>query len=406
MIEVRDLHKSFQVGRSRSEAVRGVSLQAAEGTVLTLLGPSGCGKTTTLRLIAGLERTDAGEVYIDGVQMSGSEKAFVPVNRRPIGMVFQSYAIWPHMTVAANVAFPLRVARPKVPNAQAKQRIAEALALVGLEEYADRSATALSGGQQQRVALARALVRRPKVLLLDEPLSNLDAELRERMRFEIRRIQQELKITTVFVTHDQVEAFALADQIAVMHGGRVVEFGSPQDLYRAPKDAFTARFLGIPNSFSARVAEKAAAGPTVLETVYGRITVEAAPTASPGSTVTAFVRPEGFRILRARAKTTDWEGIVKAAVYRGDSWEYEVELSQHVLRVRSPRQESHFLAGDSVYLQPEPGATITVSRNQTAPSEIPEGTVASEGEASAPLSIAGAAAIQAPTVESGARREG
>src|SRR5438552_9240906 len=217
---VSDLVKTFADRRDRVRAVDGVSFQIEEGEFYTLLGPSGCGKTTTLRCIAGLERTDGGQIIVDGkIVSSHSPNVFVPPHKRDIVMVFQSYAIWPHMTVFENVAFPLRVSKQRVPRSEITRRVEAALALVQLEGYGGRMATQLSGGQQQRLALARALVREPKLLLLDEPLSNLDAKLREHMRAELRDIQRRLGVTTIYVTHDQIEALSMSNRIALMEQG-------------------------------------------------------------------------------------------------------------------------------------------------------------------------------------------
>ncbi|MCS7235891.1 MAG: ABC transporter ATP-binding protein, partial [Armatimonadota bacterium] len=228
-IQLISLRKVYEFRGQRVQAVDGVTLEAPEGQILTLLGPSGCGKTTTLRCLAGLERPDDGEIrFGDRVVFSRARGLFVPPEHRHIGMVFQSYAIWPHMTVFENVAYPLRVRRASP--AEIRQRVYAALELVGLAALADRPAPYLSGGQQQRVALARALVYEPEVLLLDEPLSNLDAKVREQVREELRSLQRQLRITTVYVTHDQVEALSLSDVVAVMRDGRVLEVGSPRDL--------------------------------------------------------------------------------------------------------------------------------------------------------------------------------
>src|SRR5579885_3417366 len=217
MITVRGLVKRFETKEATRNVVNGLEFEIPEGKLFTLLGPSGCGKTTTLRMIAGLERPSDGEILLDGkVVYSRSQNVFVPANKRPIGMVFQSYAIWPHMTVFENVAFPLRVSKQRIPRSEISRRVEEALALVQLAGYGGRMATQLSGGQQQRLALARALVREPKLLLLDEPLSNLDAKLREHMRAELREIQRRLGVTTIYVTHDQAEAMALRNRIALM----------------------------------------------------------------------------------------------------------------------------------------------------------------------------------------------
>jgi iron(III) transport system ATP-binding protein len=223
--------------------VDGVSFRLERGEILSLLGPSGCGKSTTLRMIAGIETPDAGEIRIGGTLVaSSSERTFVPAERRDIGLVFQSYAIWPHMTVAENVSYPLEVRHTK--KAEISRRVSEVLALVGLGGFERRAATTLSGGQQQRVALARALVYNPRLLLLDEPLSNLDARLRDDLRIELRRIQRELGLTVLYVTHDQVEALSLSDRIAVMQQGQIVQVGSPAAIYDAPWSSFVQTFFG------------------------------------------------------------------------------------------------------------------------------------------------------------------
>ena len=235
-VEVENLVKTFGAAR----ALDGVSLSVEPGELFFLLGPSGCGKTTLLRHIAGFYRPDAGRVLIGGEDVTET-----PPHRRDTGMVFQSYALWPHMTLAENVAFGLEMR--KVPKAEAARRVREALAAVKMDDKADRKPNQLSGGQQQRVALARALVVQPRCLLLDEPLSNLDAKLRLEMRTEIRRICKEAGLTAVYVTHDQKEALSIADRIAVMNAGRVEQVGTPLDVYRRPKSAFVASFIGEAN---------------------------------------------------------------------------------------------------------------------------------------------------------------
>ena len=264
MIKLTGLTKRYPGRAVHANAVDGIDLEVPEGSLVTLLGPSGCGKTTTLRVIAGLERADGGVVEIAGKVVSDpAHGVFVGAHRRPIGIVFQSYAIWPHMTVIDNVLFPLKVARPRPPRAQMRESAMQALDMVGLADFAERPAPALSGGQQQRVALARALVREPQVLLLDEPLSNLDKGLRGRMRDEIRAVHQRLGITTVFVTHDQDEALAVSDEVVVMNGGKIVERGAPHSIYTYPRDGFTARFLGISNSLDGTVEALGADGARV-----------------------------------------------------------------------------------------------------------------------------------------------
>src|SRR5437773_8359090 len=255
MLQVTMLRKTFTTERGGVRAVEDVSFTVEEGQFYTLLGPSGCGKTTTLRCVAGLERTDEGRIVVDGrIVSSHSPNVFVPPHKRDIGMVFQSYAIWPHMTVFENVAFPLRVSKQRVSRSEISRRVEEALSLVELGGYGGRMATQLSGGQQQRLALARALVREPKLLLLDEPLSNLDAKLRERMRFELRELQRRLRITTLYVTHDQIEALSMSNVIAVMNAGVIVQEGAPREIYLQPKSKFVANFIGSTNQLAGRVA--------------------------------------------------------------------------------------------------------------------------------------------------------
>ncbi len=248
-LELRDLGKSF----GGNPVVRGVSLRAEDGEFLVLVGPSGCGKSTLLRLIAGLETPDAGEVRIDGRVVDELEPG-----ERDVAMVFQNYALYPHMTVEANVAFPLKMAR--VPRAERSARAAEALGLLGIGELARRKPSQLSGGQQQRVALARALVRRPKLFLFDEPLSNVDAKLRAEMRAELARLHRELGATMVYVTHDQVEAMTLGTRIAVLEGGALQQLGQPLEVYRRPANRFVAGFLGAPPMNLLEGADAAALG--------------------------------------------------------------------------------------------------------------------------------------------------
>jgi iron(III) transport system ATP-binding protein len=241
MVEIQDLWLTY--GGAAQASVQGVSLQIPKGEFLTLLGPSGCGKTSTLRSVAGLETPSRGSIAIAGQRVfDHNGNLVVPTHARDIAMVFQSYAIWPHMTVGQNVAFPLEVM--KLSREETRRRVAEALAMVGLGDYTQRSATQLSGGQQQRVAIARALVRRAAVMLLDEPLSNLDAKLREQMRVELRDLLKQVGMTAIYVTHDQEEALMLSDRIALMQGGRLVEIGTPRSLYLSPRTEFGASFLG------------------------------------------------------------------------------------------------------------------------------------------------------------------
>ncbi len=278
-VELAGVEKRYGTHR----ALAGLSLRIEPGEFVSLLGPSGCGKTTALRALAGLEAVDAGTIRIDGADVSA-----VPVNRRDIGMVFQQYSLFPHMTVRQNVAFGLEMR--KVAAAARRERVIEALDMVHLAEFADRYPHQLSGGQQQRVALARALVTRPRVLLLDEPLSALDAKVRVSLRDEIRRIQSDLGITTVFVTHDQEEALAVSDRIAVMRAGEIEQVGTPEELYRAPASAFTADFVGQSNRMRGDLR-----GGDVF--VYG-FTVPALDRTVADGPVVAYVRPEDVAFAR------------------------------------------------------------------------------------------------------------
>jgi spermidine/putrescine ABC transporter ATP-binding subunit len=297
-----------------------LDLVVHRGELLTLLGPSGCGKTTALRTLTGHVRPDEGRVLIDGRDVTD-----LPTHRRELGMVFQNFALFPHMTVRDNVGFPLMVRG--VPAAERVTRVAEALRLVRLEGHADKQPRQLSGGQQQRVGLARALVYRPKVLLLDEPLSNLDAKLREEMRFEIRDVVTRLGITAVYVTHDQEEALALSDRIAIMHRGRIEQLGTPEDIYARPASRFVAEFVGL-SSFLEGVVEGIAEDRMSVALGGGRVTVPALPGAAAGRRALLFVRPNEVELLPADAPQAS--GVLRARVeavtYLGDRMDYRLRL--------------------------------------------------------------------------------
>ncbi|MEJ1978291.1 MAG: ABC transporter ATP-binding protein [Acetobacteraceae bacterium] len=325
--ELRGLHKSFG-GRP---VVTDVSLSVAEGEFVVILGPSGCGKTTTLRMIAGLDQPDTGSIAIGGAVMSAPEQGrFVRPERRSIGMVFQSYAIWPHMTVFENVAYPLRVRR--VGKAEMRGKVDRVLELVGLAGEGPRApATALSGGQMQRVALARALVFDPALLLFDEPLSNLDLKLRERLRLELKALQRRTGLTSIYVTHDQAEAVELADRIVVMQGGRIVQTGRPEALYREPSTRFVAEFIATANIFRGAVQAIVAPGIARVGTEAGFSIVARhdAPVAI-GDRVDVVIHPEDCALNAAAAGGDGHAVTVLEARFQGTATRYTVAL--HDLR--------------------------------------------------------------------------
>ncbi|WP_216640732.1 ABC transporter ATP-binding protein, partial [Effusibacillus lacus] len=299
MLNVTRLFKEYPNDNGEMvKAAQNITFEVPQGKLFTLLGPSGCGKTTTLRSIAGLEKPSSGEITLgERVIYSSQKRAFVPPNRRDIGMVFQSYAIWPHMNVFQNAAFPLQVGKKKYSKAQIEDKVMRALNVVQLDGLEAREATKLSGGQQQRLALARALVMEPQLLLLDEPLSNLDAKLRERMRFELKRLQRELGITTVYVTHDQSEALALSNQIAVMNAGHIVQIGTPREIYEHPNSKFVADFIGSTNFVNGTVIEKQnQPGRYKLNTEAGEIVAYSAEPLAKGETVLLSIRPENIHV--------------------------------------------------------------------------------------------------------------
>ena len=328
MIELRDVTKRY----GDLVANDNITLQIRTGELMTLLGPSGCGKTTALRCITGHNIPDEGEVWIDGQNVTD-----VPTHRRELGMVFQNFALFPHMTVADNVGFPLMIRR--VEKAARRERVMEALRLIRMEEYATHYPRQLSGGQQQRVGLARALVYRPKVLLLDEPLSNLDAKLREEMRFEIRDLIDRLGITAVYVTHDQAEALALSDRVAVMHRGRIEQVGTPDEIYDRPASRFVADFIGLSDFIAGTVSELYADLGKAVVTAQGLdIAVPATPEMSPGQRVLLFIRPNNVELLPASYEggTNVFAGVVDKMTYLGDRNDYRIAAGEGLeLRVQT-----------------------------------------------------------------------
>ncbi|MCW2598421.1 MAG: Fe3+/spermidine/putrescine transporter ATP-binding protein [Frankiales bacterium] len=346
-IRIDQLCHTYATKNKTVTAVDQVSLDIGENEFFTLLGPSGCGKTTTLRCIAGLEQPTSGSIEMDGVVVV-SDSVLVPTHRRDIGMVFQDYAVWPHMSVFDNVAFPLRIGR-KLRRAEIASRVEQALDLVNMSQYIDRRATQLSGGQQQRLSLARALVRQPKVLLLDEPLSNLDAKLREQMRSELRLIQQRIGITTVFVTHDQVEALSLSTRIAVMSGGRVVQEGSPREIYLEPNSRFVADFVGA-TSFVAGRALRSSPDALVLETELGTFNCRPDPEILPGASALVALRPESLVVTDTPGERDNcFAGEVELSLFVGEGVDYRINVGGQSLRARGSAR-AQFDAGDRVYV--------------------------------------------------------
>ncbi|MDH7799101.1 MULTISPECIES: ABC transporter ATP-binding protein [unclassified Beijerinckia] len=339
MLEIKDLELTYRSAQGAFYAVRKVNLRINRGELYTLLGPSGCGKTTTLRCVAGLERPDSGEILIDGKKVFSSQDGiWVPPHQRPIGMVFQSYAIWPHMSVFENVAFPLRQGVEKVGKKEVRDRVMQALSTVHLDHLAERPAPFLSGGQQQRLALARSLVKQPKVLLLDEPLSNLDAKLREEMRLEIRSMIERLGITTLFVTHEQIEALSMSDVVAVMNEGNIMQEASPKVIYSAPTSPFVASFIGKSNVFGATV-ESEAAGEAVVASTIGRLRCQAPFAVKVGDQVMVSVRPEDIEIGGSMDRGNNIvQGLLGQAVFIGDALECAVKIDGTDLRIKTSRE--------------------------------------------------------------------
>ncbi len=338
MIRVENLKKSFATKEGGVDALAGISFEVKQGGFFTLLGPSGCGKTTTLRCVAGLERPDEGEIVIgDRKVFSSRERIFIPGNKRSIGMVFQSYAIWPHMTVFKNVAYPLRAKYR--PRAEIQEKVHKALKLVGLEELEDRLAPRLSGGQQQRVALARALVGEPQVLLLDEPLSNLDAKLRNQMRWELKELQNRLGTTTLYVTHDQVEALAISDQIALMNKGRIIQIGAPREIYGSPVNEFAADFIGAANTIHGELIEGPDAhGRARVRTPLGELrAIQKWRQDHIGKEVLVAFRPEEVSILTdAGPGGSDnvLSGKVEGFTYLGETTEFHVLVGAQKIQAK------------------------------------------------------------------------
>jgi iron(III) transport system ATP-binding protein len=335
-IVITGLNKSF----GSQHVLKDVSLAIEEKEFVTLLGPSGCGKTTTLRLLAGFLVPDAGEIRVAG-ELVSSPRATLPPERRRMGMVFQNYAVWPHMSVFDNVAFGLKLA--KLGRAAIRERVARVLAAIGLDGLEGRNPAQLSGGQQQRVALARSLVVEPSILLLDEPLSNLDAKLRERMRSELKGLQRRTGITFVYVTHDQAEAMALSDRIAVFDQGTLQQYGGPREIYERPANLFVADFMGIVNRLPGEIVERADGRLRVRVGAHVLAAIGAADGLGPARRVILAIRPESVRL---GAATTDrpgdgpenrLDGSVAEATFLGNIVDYQIDIGGLLLRVQADR---------------------------------------------------------------------
>jgi iron(III) transport system ATP-binding protein len=354
------------------KAAQDVSFEVPEGKLFTLLGPSGCGKTTTLRSIAGLERPTSGEIEVGGRTVySSSRGIFVAPNKRNFGMVFQSYAIWPHMNVFQNVAFPLEVR--KLPKKEIRVRVMRVLTAVQLDHLVDREATKLSGGQQQRLALARALVMEPQLLLLDEPLSNLDAKLRDAMRVELKRLQRELGLTTVYVTHDQAEALALSHEIAVMNEGRVVQVGSPRQIYETPTNQFVADFVGSTNFIGGTVtALDDGTGRCLVRSALGEIKAHASDGVTKDKAVVVSVRPEDVELSEPEPPAAEGDNIIKGTVaakdFLGEYLDFHVKVGDVVLQARA-HPSLRTPTGDPIYVRMKSEKCVAIPTDK-APANV------------------------------------
>ena len=373
MLQINNLRKTFPGSKgdrdNRVVAIDDVSLKVEPGELYTLLGPSGCGKTTTLRCVAGLEHPDHGTIAVgDRTLFSSSEGIRLRANERGLGMVFQSYAIWPHMNVFKNVSFPLdvmpRKSRPS--KKEIRERVERVLSVVQLGHLADRQATDLSGGQQQRLALARALVMEPPLMLLDEPLSNLDAKLREEMRFELKRLQRDLNLTAVYVTHDQVEALAMSNVIAVMRNGSIEQVGRPRDIYERPSSRFVADFIGTSNFINGRVKQVESDDVFHVTTDQGELRATSSMKLAAGDEVVVSVRPEHVVIEKgavAMDSVGTWTGVVENRAFLGESVDHVVRVAGGMeLRARS--NPAHSLPG---------GTEVTLTFPESMCSLIPAG---------------------------------
>jgi len=360
-IHIKGLSKDFFSEGKRINALANVDLTIPANQIFTLLGPSGCGKTTLLRCIVGLETPDSGEIAIgEEIVFSEEEHIFVPPEKRGLSMVFQTYAIWPHMNVFDNVAYPLQTRRE--PKEDIKRKVEKTLRFVQLEGFENRPATKLSGGQQQRVALARALIAEPKVILFDEPLSNLDAKLREETRKELRSFLTELKITAVYVTHDRIEALSLSDAMAVMKDGRIVEIGTPKKIYFDSDHRFVADFIGRANLIDGKVTavEDSYA---IIDSGIGTIACQKSPDLPPGNSVTLCVRPEFIKVMEGGTgdDRNIFRGRVESLVFVGEAYEGEISIAETRLITRI-EPTANIKEGDEIALSFDPDHCFVLSK--------------------------------------------
>ncbi|MFQ5684552.1 MAG: ABC transporter ATP-binding protein [Candidatus Binatia bacterium] len=350
-VRIKNLVKRF----GSITAVDGIDLLVEEDEFITLLGPSGCGKTTTLRCVAGFEEPDSGEITIGNMVVSSPSKGvLVAPEKRGLGMVFQSYAIWPHMTVFNNAAYGLQA--KKMPKKEIQEKVENALAMVGLQDLGHRYATQLSGGQQQRVALARSIAAEPQVLLLDEPLSNLDAKLRERMRFELKELQRKTRITSIYVTHDQAEAMVMSDRIVVMNEGRIQQIGTARDLYQRPANRFVADFIGLTNVFVGKVIRANGRDLGEVRIDPGIAVVCPIPNSfRPGDEVAISIRPENMKLHTENPPDgrNIWQGKVKRGVYLGNLADYQVSIGEREIRIQTDAS-MEIADGANVFVQVDP----------------------------------------------------
>lgn len=366
MLQVENLTKVYSAGESGG-GIRNIGFDVAAGEFYTLLGPSGCGKTTTLRCVAGLEEPNSGRMTLeDRIIFDSGRGIFIPANQRRLGMVFQSYAVWPHMTVFDNAAFPLRMLPGKRWNgADIQQRVMRTLETMGLASFASRSAAQLSGGQQQRLALARALIAEPRLLLLDEPLSNLDALLREQMRSELRRLQKEVGVTAVYVTHDQSEALALSDRIAVMQNGQIAQIGAPRQIYHQPSNAFVATFVGRSNLLRGTLLElDRHDGSARIATALGTVLCKAPNEAGGPPPGAALIRPEHVVFAaaskRGNSVFNQFRGRISQVAFLGEATECMVQIGGVEIVVRSITGQYDGPEVVDVFFPPEKTLAIAV----------------------------------------------